>query len=192
MSIEERNRVYSESRSKVKGLEDKHRVRVIKQANSRPVDASKLKVGDRVKVLSFDQNGEVLSLPDGKGILSVQMGAIKVQVSTEDLMLIDVKPLRKQKKEKSYGNMYRQKTMSMSTSINVVGKNLDDAVMDVDKYLDDAFMAGLNQVTVIHGRGEGILRDGLQKMMRHHKHVKSFHRGSDNEGGDGVTVVEIK
>ena len=191
-SIEERNRVYSESRSKVKGLEDKHRVRVIKQANSRPVDASKLKVGDRVKVLSFDQNGEVLSLPDGKGILSVQMGAIKVQVSTEDLMLIDVKPLRKQKKEKSYGNMYRQKTMSMSTSINVVGKNLDDAVMDVDKYLDDAFMAGLNQVTVIHGRGEGILRDGLQKMMRHHKHVKSFHRGSYNEGGDGVTVVEIK
>ncbi|MGN0671528.1 MAG: endonuclease MutS2, partial [Anaerovoracaceae bacterium] len=191
-SIEERNRVYSESRSKVKGLEDKHRVRVIKQANSRPVDASKLKVGDRVKVLSFDQNGEVLSLPDGKGILSVQMGAIKVQVSTEDLMLIDVKPLRKQKKEKSYGNMYRQKTMSMSTSINVVGKNLDDAVMDVDKYLDDAFMAGLNQVTVIHGRREGILRDGLQKMMRHHKHVKSFHRGSYNEGGDGVTVVEIK
>lgn len=191
-SQQERERIYQESRSKVRGLEDKHRVRVIKQANNSPVDVSKLKVGDRVKVLSFDQNGEVLSLPDSKGNLSVQMGIIKAQVNVNDLMLIDVKPLKKQKKEKNYGSMYRQKTMTMSTSINVVGKNLDDAVMDVDKYLDDAFMAGLSQVTVIHGRGEGILRDGLQKMMRHHKHVKSFHRGSYNEGGDGVTIVEIR
>lgn len=191
-SQEERNRVFSENRRKVKGLEDKHRERVIKQVNNKPVTADSIKIGDRVKVLSFDQNGEIMSLPDSRGVLTVQMGIIKAQVNVDDLMLIDVKPLKKQKKERSYGGMYRAKTMTAKTSINVRGSNLDDATMDVDKFLDDAFMAGLNQVTVIHGRGEGILRDGLHDMMRYHKHVKSFRKGAYNEGGDGVTIVEIK
>lgn len=191
-NLAERNKAFSASRQKVKGLEDKHRERVIKQVNNQPVNAASLKVGDRVKILTFGQNGQILSLPDSKGNLTVQMGIMKAQVHIDDLMLIDQKPLKKQKKDKGYGSMYRAKTMAMSTSINVRGSNLDSAIMDVDKYLDDAFMAGLKEVTVIHGRGEGILSDGLRKMMRHHKHVKSFRRGEYNEGGDGVTVVEIK
>ena len=80
----------------------------------------------------------------------------------------------------------------MSPSINVQGKYLDDAVMDVDKYLDDAYMAGLREVTVIHGRGEGILKEGLRKLFKRHKHVASYRKGGYNEGGDGVTVVTLK
>ena len=88
--------------------------------------------------------------------------------------------------------MYKTKTQNVSISIDVRGKSLDDAVMDVDKYLDDATMAGLKEVTIIHGRGEGILRKGLQEMMRSHKHVKRFRKGNFDEGGDGVTVVTLK
>ena len=82
--------------------------------------------------------------------------------------------------------------MSVPMSINVVGQNLDDAEINVDKYLDDAFLAGLETVTVIHGRGAGILKNGLQKMFRYHKHVASFRSGGYKEGGDGVTVVTLK
>lgn len=82
--------------------------------------------------------------------------------------------------------------MSVPLTINVQGENLDSAVADVDKYLDDAFMAGLEEVTVIHGRGEGILKNGIAQLLRRHKHVDSFRRGAYNEGGDGVTVVRLK
>ena len=73
-----------------------------------------------------------------------------------------------------------------------MGQNLDDAMMNVDKYLDDAFLAGLESVTVIHGRGAGILKNGLQKMFKSHKHVASFRSGGYKEGGDGVTIVTLK
>ena len=88
--------------------------------------------------------------------------------------------------------MYRQKVAAISPTINVQGENLDDASMDVDKYLDDAYIAGLKEVTIIHGRGEGILKEGLRDLLRHHRHVASFRKGGYNEGGDGVTVVSLK
>ncbi len=69
---------------------------------------------------------------------------------------------------------------------------MDDATEEVDKYLDDAFIAGLSEVTIIHGRGEGVLLNGLRQMMKHHKHVAGYRKGSYNEGGDGVTIVQIK
>ena len=80
----------------------------------------------------------------------------------------------------------------ISTSIDVRGKNLDDAVMDVEKYIDDAFLSGLPEVTIIHGRGEGILSKGIRTMLRGHKNVKEYRRGAMGEGGDGVTVVKMK
>ncbi len=192
-SIAERNKVFDEGRRKLRNLEGRYREKTVKQVNNKPVKASDLKTGNRVKVLSLDQNGEIMTLPDDKGNMTVQMGILKATVNIKDIMLID--EVRKQKaspKQRNYSSMYQAKAMNMSTTINVRGQNLDDAVMNVDKYLDDAFMAGLKEVTVIHGRGEGILRTGLQQMMKRHKHVKAFRKGAYNEGGDGVTIVQLK
>ena len=88
--------------------------------------------------------------------------------------------------------MYKQKAMSISINCNVQGQNLEDACFNVDKYLDDAYMAGLKEVTIIHGRGEGILKDGIRNLLKRHKHVASFRKGGYNEGGEGVTIVKLK
>ena len=106
-------------------------------------------------------------------------------------MLID-NPVKKPKKKSSYAGLYKSKTQTISTSVDVRGKNLDDALMDVEKYIDDAFMSGLPEVTIIHGRGEGILSKGIRARLRSLKHVKDYRRGGFNEGGDGVTVVRFK
>lgn len=192
-SIAERNKVFDEGRRKLRNLEGRYREKTVKQVNNKPVKASDLKTGNRVKVLSLDQNGEIMTLPDDKGNMTVQMGILKATVNIKDIMLIDeVKKQKASPKQRNYSSMYQAKAMNMSTTINVRGQNLDDAVMNVDKYLDDAFMAGLKEVTVIHGRGEGILRTGLQQMMKRHRHVKAFRKGAYNEGGDGVTIVQLK
>ncbi|MBQ9972676.1 MAG: endonuclease MutS2 [Firmicutes bacterium] len=193
-SMGERNKRYEESRKRIKKAEGKHERKIVVDTNHEPVDATKIKIGSRVKLMTIGQNGEVLSLPDDKGDLQLQIGIMKVNANIKDLMLIDQGSSAPKKKTggTKYGAMYRAKTMNVGISINVQGKNLDDAVMDVDKYLDDAFIAGLETVTVIHGRGEGILQKGLRDMLKKHKHVDSFRKGAYNEGGDGVTIVKLK
>lgn len=192
-SMGERNRRFDKSRRKLREKEEKYAERIIRQVNSNPVSASDIRVGDRVKVLSLDQNGEVLSLPDEKGDLLVKIGIMKANLNLDDLMLInDGTKKKKAPKKASYGSLYKAKSQNVSISINVQGRYLDDAVMEVDKYLDDAYVAGLHEVTVIHGRGEGILKKGLRDMMKNHKHVASFRKGNYNEGGEGVTVVKLK
>ena len=194
-SLGQRNRIFDENRKKLRDAAGKYREKVIREVNDNPVSAEELRLGDRVKVLSLGQNGEIVTLPDEKGELTVQVGILKAKVNLDDIMLIEGGSLdvnRPRKVRKNYGSMYKTKTQNVSISIDVRGKSLDDAVMDVDKYLDDATMAGLKEVTIIHGRGEGILRKGLQEMMRSHKHVKRFRKGNFDEGGDGVTVVTLK
>ena len=157
--------------------------------------ASQLKVGDRVKVLSLDQNGEILTLPDNDGNLQVKIGIMKANLNVDDLMLI-VDGTEKKKKPKpagkSYGSLDKAKAQIVAINYNCQGQNLEDAMMNVEKYLDDAYVAGLEEVTIIHGRGEGILSNGLRQMMKKQKHVASFRKGNYNEGGDGVTVVKLK
>ncbi|MBN7774234.1 endonuclease MutS2 [Clostridium aminobutyricum] len=192
-SAAERHALYNENRRRIKSVDSKYRETIQTVENQNPIDASKLKVGDRVKVLTMGQNGELLSLPDDKGDLFVQIGSLKAKINIKSLMLINDGTKKKAApKTSKYGNLYRSKAQNISLSINVRGKNLDDAVMDVDKYLDDAYMAGLKEVTVIHGRGEGILRTGLHEIFKKHKHVDSYRKGAFNEGGDGVTVVTLK
>ncbi len=192
-SMGERNRRFDNSRKKLRESEEKYQERIIRKVNSQPVDASQLQIGDRVKVLSLDQNGEVLSLPDEKGDLQVKIGIMKANLNVSDLMIIvDGTEKKKQPKSGKYGGLYKAKAQHVSITINVQGENLDDAIMDVDKYLDDAYVAGLSEVTVIHGRGEGILKNGLRNMMKRHKHVASFRKGNYNEGGEGVTIVKLK
>ena len=188
----ERNRRFDASRKRLRELEKKNRATIAREENTAPVDPSALKIGDRVKVLTIGQNGEIISLPDEKGELQVQIGVMKVSASTDDLMLIDQKRPKPRVSSGKHGEIYRRKARMVSTSIDVRGKNLDDAVMDVEKYIDDAFIAGLPEVTVIHGRGEGILSKGIRAALRTHKNVKEYRRGGFQEGGEGVTVVKLK
>ena len=191
-SLGERNKRYDASRRRLKELERKNRATIQREENTKPVDPSKLRVGDRVKVLTIGQNGEIISLPDEKGELQVQIGVMKVNAHTDDIMLIDQRQPKPKTGRGKHGSLYRQKAHVVSTSIDVRGKNLDDAVMDVEKYIDDAFLGGLPEVTIIHGKGEGILSKGIRAMLRQHKAVKEYRRGAMGEGGDGVTVAKLK
>ena len=192
-SLGERNKRLEQGRRRLKETESKYQDGIVSEVNENPVSIDDVQVGDRVKLLTLDQTGEVLTLPDEKGDLMVKVGIMKINVNISDLMMINEKKSGKSKKGGShYGNLYRAKAMAVSTSVNVVGKNLEDATMEVEKYLDDAYMAGLKEVTVIHGRGQGILKEGLRQLFKRNKLVASFRKGSYNEGGEGVTIVKLK
>ena len=188
----ERNRKYEEVRQKVRNASERYREEITVSENPNPVSADELKIGDRVKVLSLNQKGNLISLPDDRNEVQVQVGLLKINVGLNNITKIIDGTEKKSQIKTRYGALYRSKAQNILPSINVRGSSLDDAVMDVDKYLDDAYIAGLKEVTVIHGRGEGILRDGLQQMMKGHKHVARFRKGAYNEGGDGVTIVQLK
>lgn len=188
----ERNKSLENIRKKVKDKSGRYNNTVDYYVNDKPVKPKELKIGDTVQVISLDQVGNVISLPDDKNELLVQVGLLKVNVNLNNIAKIDEARSQKGSKKTSFGELYRTKTQNISTSVNVIGLQLEDAVMEVDKYLDDAYIAGLKQVTVIHGRGEGILRNGIKDLLKTHKHVENFRKGGYNEGGDGVTVVELK
>jgi DNA mismatch repair protein MutS2 len=192
-SLGERTKRFDSSRKRIKDAAGQYRERLMKEVNDNPIRVEDLRIGDRVKVLTLSQNGEIITLPDDKGDLMVQVGRMKVKSNVEDLkLIIDRKSKLPSGGQTTYGQIYRTKARNISISINVQGQNLDDASEEVDKYLDDAFIAGLNEVTIIHGRGEGVLLNGLRNLMKSHKHVAGFRKGSYNEGGDGVTIVQIK
>lgn len=152
-----------------------------------------IKVGMRVKHVRLGQTGTVESLPDNRGNLFVRLGAIKMTANLKELVIAEAE--RKDNKAKNrakYGSMSFSKSKTISPEINLIGKNLDEAIDLMYKYLDDAFLAGLKSVHVIHGRGQGILRDGLRQELRHHKYVKSFKSAPYNDGGEGCTIVELK
>lgn len=187
-------RALESARQKIRTAEKKNAPVMVQKVNTRPVQAASLRKGDRVKVLTLDQNGEILSLPDAKGDLQVQVGMLKVNANVKDLMVINDGTQKKKNPERrtQYGALYKAKASAVSAEINVQGKNLEDAAAEVSKYLDDVYLAGLDKVTIIHGRGEGILQKGIRDMLKHSKQVASFHAGAYNEGGEGITVVTMK
>ena len=189
---DELKRAVDSARSSLKSKKDKYAHRIDEPENDEIPLAEDIIVGRRVNVLSVGQKGVVLSLPDDKGNLQVQIGSMKLNVNLKDITLVKENMTDRDREKVKYSRLKTSKAMSVPMSINVVGQNLDDASMNVDKYLDDAFLAGLETVTVIHGRGAGILKNGLQKMFKTHKHVASFRSGGYKEGGDGVTVVTLK
>ena len=193
-SLGERNKRLEQGKRRLKETENRYQDGIVREINENPVSIDDVQVGDKVKLLTLDQTGEVLTLPDEKGDLMVKVGIMKINVNLSDLMMINEKKSggKGSKSAGRYGNLYRAKAMAVSTSVNVVGKNLEDATMEVEKYLDDAYMAGLKEVTVIHGRGQGILKEGLRQLFKRNKLVASFRKGSYNEGGEGVTIVKLK
>ncbi len=188
----DRNRRYEETRRKIRESSDKYREKFVTAENPNPVRAEELRIGDRVKVLSLDQKGNLLTLPDVRNEVMVQVGLLKINVNLDNIAKIQDGSAKKDSKTSRYGSLYRSKVQNIMPSINVRGSLLDDALMDVDKYLDDAYIAGLKEVTIIHGRGEGILREGIHQLVKRHKHVSKYRKGAYNEGGDGVTVVTFK
>ena len=193
-SMAERNARLLESKRQLENAKGRYREKIAVPENYKPVTADMLKVGDLVKVLSLGQNGTILSLPDGKGEISVQVGNLKVNVALKNIMLLSQGTKKQPEKlpKTKYASFYKDKARNVSLSINVRGKMLEEALAEVDKYIDDAFMAKLEKVTIIHGRGEGILRRGIQEMLSKNKHIKEFRDGHFNEGGNGVTVVSLK
>ncbi len=193
-SMAERNARLLESKRQLENAKGRYREKIAVPENYKPVTADMLKVGDLVKVLSLGQNGTILSLPDGKGEISVQVGNLKVNAALKNIMLLSQSKKKEPEKlpKTKYASLYKDKARNVSLSINVRGKMLEEALAEVDKYIDDAFMAKLEKVTIIHGRGEGILRRGIQEMLSKNKHIKEFRDGHFNEGGNGVTVVSLK
>ncbi len=146
--------------------------------------------GDFVIVRSLDQKGYVISDMDNSQNVMVQIGLIKTKVKKSELTKVKSDEEKKQKTKTS--RMVKLKTSSINPVIDLRGLNLDEALFELDKYLDDAFMANLNEIQVIHGKGTGILRVGITQFLKKHKHVKESRLGSFNEGGDGVTIVTFK
>ena len=155
---------------------------------------SDFKLGESVKVLSMSINGTVASLPDNKGNLTVQMGILRSQVNISDLEIIDETPayLKKTTRAGGKGKIKMSKSLSVSTEINLLGKTVDEAVAELDKYLDDASLAHLSSVRIVHGKGTGALRKGIHQYLRRQKHVRSFRLGEFGEGDAGVTIAELK
>ncbi|EGT5043561.1 endonuclease MutS2 [Clostridioides difficile] len=149
-----------------------------------------LKPGEEVKVITLNQNGSVVSVDKKRKEAVVQIGIMK--------MTLPFKSLQKTRKDvstnvtKSTRNIIRSKSGSVKKEVDLRGLNLEEAIMEVEKYLDDAYVAGLESVTVIHGIGTGVLKAGLQDILRRNRHVKSQRGGQYGEGGAGVTIVKLK
>lgn len=154
-----------------------------------------LHLGDAVKVLSMNLKGTVSSLPDAKGNLFVQMGIMRSRVSIQDLVLLDDPVITGPSltmTRTGTGKMKMSKSSSVGIEINLLGKTVDEAVAELDKYLDDAYLAHLPSVRIVHGKGTGALRKGVHNYLRRVKYVSEFHLAEFGEGDAGVTIVTFK
>ena len=154
---------------------------------------SDFKLGESVRVLSMNLTGTISSLPDSRGNVTVQMGILRSQVNISDLEIIEEQNPYAQKnmRRTSGGKIKMSKSLSVSPEINLLGKTVDEAIAELDKYLDDALLSHLNSVRVVHGKGTGALRKGIHEYLRRQKHVKSFHIAEFGEGDAGVTIVNF-
>ena len=154
---------------------------------------TQIKPGDSVKVVSMGLKGTVSSLPDKNGNLFVQCGIIRSKVSLNDLVLIEEETINTGKMQRSSsGKLKMSKSYSISTEINLLGRTVDEALSELDKYLDDAYLAHLPSVRVVHGKGTGALRSAVHNYLRKNRVVKNYRLGEYGEGDAGVTIVEFK
>ena len=154
--------------------------------------AAALHIGDRVRVLSLNLEGTVSTLPNPKGDLFVQMGILRSQVNINDLEYIGEAENLQKGMTTGGGKLRMSKSAAVSTEINLIGMTVDEAIAHLDKYLDDAYIAHLPQVRIVHGKGTGALRAGIHKHLKRLKYIKEFHLGGFGEGDAGVTIVVFK
>ena len=151
-----------------------------------------IRIGDSIKVISLGLKGTINSMPDSKGNLFVNIGAMRTKVKLDDLVLVPPEEDKTASRKTSSGKIGMAKSLAVSQEINLLGKTVDEAVAALDKYLDDAAIAHLDQVRIVHGKGTGALREGVQKYLRKNKHVASFRLGEFGEGDAGVTIAKLK
>ncbi len=186
------------SREKIRGkIGEKNEKLALKSEEpkkNRQPKKEQLKKGDSVKILSMGLKGIVSTLPDHKGNLFVQCGILRSQVNISDLVLIDEDsaPAAAAFSKSQTGKMKLAKTMNISSEINLLGKTVDEALAELDKYLDDAYLSHLSTVCVVHGKGTGALRNAVQSHLKRVKYVKSYRLGEYGEGDAGVTIVTFK
>lgn len=153
-----------------------------------------VRIGDRVKVLSMNLTGTVHTLPNAKGDLTVQMGILSSTVNLKDLELL---PDEQSDAEKKYrptgsGKIKMAKSATVGTEINLIGRTTDEAIAELDKYLDDAYLAHLPSVRIVHGKGTGALRNAVQQHLKHLHYIEEFHLGEYGEGDAGVTIAKFR
>ena len=136
--------------------------------------------------------GTVHTLPNAKGDLFVQMGILRSQVNIRDLVLLDTPSPKKSYGKTGSGKLKMSKSISVSPEINLIGKTVDEAIAVLDKYLDDAYIAHLPSVRIVHGKGTGALRNAVHTHLRKQSYISSFHLGEYGEGDAGVTIAEFK
>jgi len=176
-------------KKKLEDKEDKLTAKVIKGPKVIGKKPKNLKIGQEVFIPKLNQIGTVLTEPNSNGELQVQAGIIKVNVKLEEIQLVEKK---KEAIKTGIGKIVTSKTETIKNELDFRGMNIDEALPFVDKYLDDAYLAGLSLVYLIHGKGTGVLRSSIRKMLKSHPHVKSYRSGGFEEGGTGVTVAELK
>jgi len=164
-----------------------------KQPERKTLDPKKLKKGDSVKIVSMGLKGTVSTLPDAKGNLFVQCGIMRTQTNIRDLALCEEQTITTPTLQRTNtGKIKMSKSFSVSTEINLLGKTVDEAISELDKYLDDAYLAHLPSVRVVHGKGTGALRSAVHNHLKRMKHVKEYRLGEFGEGDAGVTIVTFK
>jgi DNA mismatch repair protein MutS2 len=184
----ERNRLREKTSEIEKNLSIKSKKKPGK--SNKPAD---FKIGDSVRVLSLNLTGTVSTLPNSKGELFVQMGILRSNVNMNDLELIDEPVITSSNLSKTgAGKIKMSKSSSIRPEINLIGKTVDDALSELDKYLDDAYLSHMSQVRVVHGKGTGALRKAVHNYLKRLKYVKEYRLGAFGEGDSGVTIVEFK
>ena len=151
---------------------------------------AKIEAGDEVTVYSLNQKGTVVEIHGSDA--TVQLGIMKMKVALDDLELLKSSSAVKTQQPKQAASLKRTRDENIKMELDLRGENLEEAILEVDRFLDEAFLSGLGQVAIIHGKGTGVLRTGIQQYLRKHSHVKSFRLGNYGEGGIGVTVAELK
>ena len=164
-----------------------------KPADQKTVDPKKLKKGDSVKIISMNLKGIVNTLPDAKGNLFVQCGIMRMQTNINDLVPVKEETITAPALQRTNtGKLKMSKSFSVSSEINLLGCTVDEAIAKLDKYLDDAYLAHLPSVRVVHGKGTGALRSAVQSHLKRLKYVKEYRLGEYGEGDAGVTIVTFK
>ena len=191
-SISVKNMEAERARLREKIKENDSRTAKAAPKPKKKLKAAALHIGDRVRVLSLNLEGTVSTLPNPKGDLFVQMGILRSQVNINDLEYIGEAENLQKGMTTGGGKLRMSKSAAVSTEINLIGMTVDEAIAHLDKYLDDAYLAHVPSVRIVHGKGTGALRTAVHQYLKRYKHIKSFRLGTFGEGDAGVTIAEFK